>query len=236
MINVTPSRYAVIRDRGLSTRIRAMPAKKSAQRTPSPASTPVLRRAVPASVAVSAAVAGAARRRAARKHAERTEAAPQPALSRKRAPAARKASGGATKSTRAGSNWVKAARGLRREASPKQVKRDVKKVLDKGVSKADQLLESAMKWAVKLAIRAKALYDMLHAWWNGKFDFPTGTLQAMAVALLYFISPFDIIPDFLPLFGLIDDAAVFAFVFSRIRQDLEAYAESTGKSLSDIGL
>lgn len=153
-----------------------------------------------------AAVAGAARRRAAR----RAAAKPAPRRSSERI------------------DWAKTIR------QPSRV--EVKKVLDKGVSKADQLLESAMKWVVKLAIRAKALYDMLEAWWHGKFDFPTGTLQAMLVALLYFLSPLDIIPDVLPFLGLADDAAVFAFVMHKIKKDLELYATATGKTLSDLGL
>jgi uncharacterized membrane protein YkvA (DUF1232 family) len=92
-----------------------------------------------------------------------------------------------------------------------------------------------MKWVVKLAIRAKALYDMLEAWWRGKFDFPTGTLQAIVVALLYFISPLDIIPDVLPFFGLVDDAAILAFVVNRVRGDLDAFAKATGKTPADLG-
>ena len=161
-------------------------------------------------VAIPAAVAGAARRKARQKLQERKERKERGGKKRKRV------------------NWAKAARQVAHG--------DVKKVLDTGVGKADKLLESAMSWIVKLAIRAKSLYDMLSAWWNGKYDLPTGTLQAIVVALLYFISPLDIIPDFLPFIGLADDAAIFAFVVSRIRKDLERYAEATGKSPADLGL
>ena len=219
-----------------------MPAPKSRKKSPAAPAASSMGKAIPAAVAVSAAVAGAARRRASRRRAEaasaKTVSAPtsvtRASAKSSKAPSTARGRGRGAKSGSA--SWVKAARGLAKNASPRQVRRDARKVLDKGVGKADQLLESAMKWAVKLAIRAKALYDMLQAWWHGKFDFPTGTLQAIVVALLYFVSPLDLIPDVLPLFGLVDDAAVFAFVFHRIRQDLETYAQKTGKSLSDIGL
>lgn len=191
-----------------------MPAKKTA---PSKAAAP--RRA---SMKIPAALAGAARRRAARRAAE---APPEPP------PAARRRAAAAPKAPvkrKERINWSKVV------TNPTRT--EAKKVLDKGVSKADQLMESAMKWIVKLAIRAKALYDMLEAWWTGKFDMPVGTLQAIMVALLYFLSPLDIIPDVLPFFGLADDAAVFAFVVHKIKKDLEAFAAASGKTVEDLGL
>lgn len=195
-----------------------MPVRKTARRAPkkaavaAPQAPSAASRRGTASMRLPAALAGAARRRKA-KRVEAEAAKPSKAKASSRV------------------NWSKVARAARHPS-----KDDVRQVLDKGMSKADQLLESAMKWVVKLAIRAKALYDMLEAWWHGKFDFPTGTLQAVMVALLYFLSPLDIIPDVLPLFGLADDAAVFAFVVRHVKSDLEAYAAATGKTLSDLGL
>ena len=39
---------------------------------------------------------------------------------------------------------------------------------------------------------------------------PIGTIIAIVGALLYFLSPIDLVPDLLPAIGLIDDAAVIA--------------------------
>ncbi len=160
----------------------------------------------------------AAREAAGRKPAARKPAARKPAA---RKPAARKPAARKPVSART-------ADPLSRERA--------RKILDRGMSKADMLKESALKWVVKLALRAKALYDMLSAWWHGKYDFPAGTLSAIGVALLYFLSPFDLVPDILPLFGLMDDAAVLAFVVHKTREDLEAYASFLGKSPADLGL
>jgi uncharacterized membrane protein YkvA (DUF1232 family) len=39
-------------------------------------------------------------------------------------------------------------------------------------------------------------------------------------AVIYFLNPLDLIPDFIPGIGYLDDATVIAFVFSSIRKDL----------------
>jgi uncharacterized membrane protein YkvA (DUF1232 family) len=41
--------------------------------------------------------------------------------------------------------------------------------------------------------------------------------------LLYVLNPLDLIPDFLPLVGQIDDAAVVAACLLMVRQDLHKY-------------
>jgi uncharacterized membrane protein YkvA (DUF1232 family) len=39
-------------------------------------------------------------------------------------------------------------------------------------------------------------------------------------AVIYFVSPIDLMPDWFPLSGLIDDAAVLVFVIHQIQTDL----------------
>lgn len=43
--------------------------------------------------------------------------------------------------------------------------------------------------------------------------------------ILYFVSPLDLIPDWIPVFGLVDDALVIKFCLSHIAKDVEAYRE-----------
>ncbi len=62
-------------------------------------------------------------------------------------------------------------------------------------------------------------------------DFATGSYRSipyysMAVgvaALLYLIDPVDVIPDFIPEIGYVDDAQVLSIGFEMIREDLDAY-------------
>ena len=52
---------------------------------------------------------------------------------------------------------------------------------------------------------------------------PWKTASALAAALAYFVAPIDAMPDFLPLTGLLDDAAVLSMVFGAAESDLRRY-------------
>ncbi len=45
----------------------------------------------------------------------------------------------------------------------------------------------------------------------------------MLGALIYFVSPVDLIPDMIPGVGYVDDAAVIAFALTMVGDDLEDY-------------
>lgn len=52
---------------------------------------------------------------------------------------------------------------------------------------------------------------------------PTWTLSAAVFALLYVLNPFDLIPDALPVLGVLDDAAVVSACVALLEQDLYDY-------------
>ena len=56
-------------------------------------------------------------------------------------------------------------------------------------------------------------------------ELPAGTVIAVISALIYFLSPVDLIPDFIPGVGLLDDAAVVALCLSQVKSDLDEYKE-----------
>jgi uncharacterized membrane protein YkvA (DUF1232 family) len=53
---------------------------------------------------------------------------------------------------------------------------------------------------------------LLRAHLVGKFHAPPDSILMIIAAVIYFVSPFDLIPDSIPVLGLIDDAAVITFV------------------------
>ena len=140
------------------------------------------------------------------------------------------------KTARKRSTPPKAKASGRRWASPREVDReDVRRVIEHGVDDADQLAASAHSWLVRLAQRIRLLYDMLVAWWMGRFEFPKSTVAAITLALLYFINPFDLIPDVLPVVGVVDEAMVFAFVTSMMSDDIKRYTKKFGLRPVDVG-
>lgn len=65
-------------------------------------------------------------------------------------------------------------------------------------------------------------------------DIPIGSIIAIISALIYFVSPIDLLPDSIPVLGYVDDAAVFAFVWKMVEDDVEDYKkwqEKNGKRI-----
>jgi uncharacterized membrane protein YkvA (DUF1232 family) len=54
---------------------------------------------------------------------------------------------------------------------------------------------------------------------------PWFTIATIAFGFLYILNPFDIVPDFIPLIGYIDDLAVFSFGLRFIETDLHNYLD-----------
>lgn len=70
------------------------------------------------------------------------------------------------------------------------------------------------------------LLTMLRDYVQGSYSqIPFGTIAAVGAAVLYFASPVDVIPDFIPGLGYIDDAAVVMTCLRMIRGDLETYRQ-----------
>ena len=65
---------------------------------------------------------------------------------------------------------------------------------------------------------------LLKAYAAGRYKaVPYGTILAITAALLYLLNPFDVIPDVLPVVGMLDDVAVIKACISCAQLDLEAF-------------
>lgn len=69
------------------------------------------------------------------------------------------------------------------------------------------------------------LCDMLTDTINGTYkNVPYSSIVITVIALLYTVSPYDLIFDRLPFIGLLDDAAVLNVLLDTIKNDLETYS------------
>ena len=100
---------------------------------------------------------------------------------------------------------------------------DVKDALDRTMGKVEGLLHSGVDWLADLGQQIVLLFNMLREWWNGFYEIPWATVAAATAALLYFLNPLDLIPDFLPGIGFLDDALVIAICFKMVQSDLRRY-------------
>lgn len=70
----------------------------------------------------------------------------------------------------------------------------------------------------------KLLFELVNDYRKGEYrEIPWTSIAAIIGALLYVLSPIDLIPDFIPVIGLLDDAAVVALCLKAIDGDLQAY-------------
>lgn len=65
--------------------------------------------------------------------------------------------------------------------------------------------------------------DMIKASLSGSYRIRKRSVIYLLAALVYFVNPFDLVPDFILGIGYIDDASVLAFVANKLRMELERF-------------
>jgi uncharacterized membrane protein YkvA (DUF1232 family) len=56
-------------------------------------------------------------------------------------------------------------------------------------------------------------------------ELPWKSIILIVAGLIYFVSPVDLIPDFIPLSGLVDDVSIILWIFSSLQDDIAQYSE-----------
>lgn len=81
----------------------------------------------------------------------------------------------------------------------------------------------------------RLFFDLLGSYWRKEYrKVPFWTIAAIVAALLYVLNPFDLVPDFIPFVGLVDDALVVSACLSMIKKDLIAFEEWRMETTSQI--
>ena len=59
---------------------------------------------------------------------------------------------------------------------------------------------------------------------SGKYqDYSAKSLLMLVAGMIYLLTPLDVVPDFLPMMGFADDAAVIAWLFKEMNEELDKY-------------
>ena len=78
----------------------------------------------------------------------------------------------------------------------------------------------------KYAELGKVMYGMLKDYRKGVYkQVPWFTIATIAFSFLYILNPLDIIPDFIPGLGYIDDMAIITFGLRFIQSDINNYLD-----------
>lgn len=106
----------------------------------------------------------------------------------------------------------------------KNVSREDEKVvveeLPEKVAKVLDSVNQRLPIVKNLLTKVKMLYAMLR---DKDFAMAWSSKTMVIAGLLYFISPIDLLPDYIPVLGYIDDAFVMSVVMNAIASEIERY-------------
>ena len=132
-----------------------------------------------------------------------------------------------------------------RDAAARDLAREAADITPEAVSDhADavgRFLAKPPWWArrvpVTLLSKVRLLWMVLRDYVNGSYRrLPWKAVAAVAAAVVYVVSPFDLIPDFLGPIGYTDDLLVVALTWGLVKQELRDYCAWKGLSPAHFGL
>ena len=98
---------------------------------------------------------------------------------------------------------------------------------DEKMEKLFQEFEEKLKLIPKIGNRASdvaVLLSMIRAFAKKQYtEVPVTSILFGIAALIYVVNPFDLMPDYIPGVGLLDDAAALGLVLQALHMDLNKY-------------
>lgn len=122
--------------------------------------------------------------------------------------------------------------GMDEDRARRILERRAKKVSEEDVEKLTttlkekvkdlKVLEDGLHWIGTLIGRAKLLFAMVR---DKEFHIDTTSKVLVIAGLLYFVVPTDMMPDFIPGIGYIDDAFVLGTLWNLVAKELDRYVD-----------
>ena len=101
----------------------------------------------------------------------------------------------------------------------------LKKLIEDVLKKLKEI-SSDKKTSAKLNDSLRLFIRIINAYTSKEYTYvPWKTICLIVAGLIYFIYPVDLIPDFIPVSGLIDDIALIAWIYESIQDDIEKFLE-----------
>lgn len=95
-----------------------------------------------------------------------------------------------------------------------------KGLLFKAIKKANRNRNTLGETWEKLQL----FFDLVRSYSKGEYrNISKSTIITIIGAILYFISPIDLIPDFIIGLGIMDDAAVIGFTMKKVSKEIDEY-------------
>lgn len=136
--------------------------------------------------------------------------------------------------------------------SAKMTEEKAESTLEKGFAAAEETIDDKEKLASmleKLKVKMKSLpmfgsvlanipimFKLLNSYTKNEYtDIPRRDLITIVSALSYLIAPIDLVPDFIPVIGLMDDMAIISVCVKATRHELERYLKWRNANNNDSG-
>ena len=121
-------------------------------------------------------------------------------------------------------------REISREEAEKVLKENASKITEKDIEEVlrrQEEIERKLKGPLSRFFEdVKDFFSLLKDFFSGEYrEVPWFTVAAITAALLYVLNPVDLIPDFIPIIGQVDDALVVSICLYLVEEDLEKYRE-----------
>jgi Uncharacterized conserved protein len=97
----------------------------------------------------------------------------------------------------------------------------LKQLFEEARTKAKEIPRGAFfeRWAYVMA-----MIRLIRAYYRGEYrDIPRQHFVIIVAAVLYFLTPADVISDWIPITGFVDDALVVSVALGAVRDDLDAF-------------
>ena len=86
-----------------------------------------------------------------------------------------------------------------------------------------QKVEKASPALKQILENLRDLYAMFRDSVKGQYRLPPMTMGIIGGGLLYFIIPLDVVPDYLPIIGYLDDFAVLSAIINSLQGEIDKY-------------
>jgi uncharacterized membrane protein YkvA (DUF1232 family) len=94
------------------------------------------------------------------------------------------------------------------------------KLLSEAMAKAENVQGSLAGVWDQLVL----MFSLVNAWISGRYrKVPMRSIVSIVGAIIYFLMPIDVIPDFIPVIGFVDDVFVIGLVLKQVSSDLEDF-------------